>query len=172
MPDLTIERVVGPVWWRLICRWIDAHHRHHDPPVGWRYGLVAIRGGADVVGVATIGRPVARLGRGAEVTRLCTWGSSRKRYGAASALLIEVARLEPAVFTDTLACESGRSLEAAGWLRDGAPRRPRRWTCPSRPRRPRRDEAFAKQRWRPPNLYPYERDHGDRHAIKEAAAHG
>lgn len=148
MRDIEIERVGGASWWRAVRRWIGEHHRHHDPPTGWRYGLVARRGPI-VVGVAVVGRPLARALAGAEVTRLCTWGPSRRRFGAASALLREVARIEPVVVTYTLAHEAGGSLEAAGWIRDGGPRRARRWTCPSRPRRARADELVDKQRWRP-----------------------
>ena len=149
MGDLRVERVTGSEWWRRVCAWISAHHRHHDPPVGWRYGLVAWRG-EEPVGCAVIGRPVARaLAEAAEVTRLCTWGPSRKRYGAASALLRAAAKNEPRIYTYTLASESGVSLEAADWIRDGAVTRPRRWSCPSRPRRARGDELEAKQRWRP-----------------------
>jgi len=148
MHNLSVTRVAGPCWWSQIKSWITAYHRHHRPPQGWRYGFVAMRGD-EVVGVAVVGRPVARLLAGAEVTRLCTWGSSRKRWGAASALLRAVAEVEPLVVTYTLVSESGRSLEAAGWVRDGVPRRPRRWSCPSRPRDSRPDEAEGKQRWRP-----------------------
>lgn len=114
MQPLTIERVEGSTWWRLVCRWIAEHHRHHAPPRGWRYGLAAFRGGA-VVGVAVIGRPVARALRGAEVTRLCTWGSSRARYGAASALLRAAATAEPELVTYTLASEGG-GVASSRWL--------------------------------------------------------
>jgi hypothetical protein len=144
-----VEVITGPVWWRWVCRWIAQHHRHHEPPCGWRYGLAAWRG-REVVGVAVIGRAVARgLVGTAEVTRCCTFGSSRKRWGAASALYRAAAEREPKIITYTLASETGASLVAAGWVRDGDPRPPRRWSCPSRPRRARRDEGLAKQRWRP-----------------------
>ena len=147
MKPLQIERVSGALWWRRICSWIKEHHRHHAPPQGWRYGFVASRGGA-VVGVAVIGRPVARALSGAEVTRLCTWGSSRARYGAASALLRAAADAEPEIVTYTLAIEGGASLRAAGWVEE-ARLRPRRWSCPSRPRAPAKHETYAKVRWRP-----------------------
>lgn len=145
---LSVMRVAGPAWWRQIKSWITDHHRHHRPPQGWRYGFIALRGAA-VVGLAVVGRPVARRLAGAECTRLCTWGSSRRRWGAASALLRAVAEAEPEVVTYTLASEEGRSLEAAGWYRDGPVRPPRRWSCRSRPRAARLDEQEGKQRWRP-----------------------
>jgi hypothetical protein len=148
MKELQIFEVRGSVWWRFVCRWIEEHHRHHDPPQGWRYGLVAQRGDL-VVGVAVVGRAVARCATFAEVTRLCTWGPSTKRYGAASALLRAVAELEPHVRTYTLASEGGASLRAAGWTEDGPPTKPRAWSCNARPRRSRRDESEGKQRWAP-----------------------
>lgn len=53
---------------------VDQWHRHHDPPTGWRWG-VAVQDGQRIVGVAVVGRPVARefdQEQVAEVTRLCT----------------------------------------------------------------------------------------------------
>lgn len=52
---------------------VGHHHRHHDPPAGGLFA-VAVECAEVVVGVAIIGRPVARMlqdGRTAEVTRLC-----------------------------------------------------------------------------------------------------
>ncbi len=39
--------------------WIERHHRHHDPVRGCLFSLGAARGPV-VVGVAIVGRPVAR----------------------------------------------------------------------------------------------------------------
>src|SRR5688572_5435893 len=69
-------------------RFVTAHHRHHDAPVGGLFA-VAVSDGEAVRGVAVIGRPVARMlqdGWTAEVTRVCTLGDKNAPsmlYGAA-----------------------------------------------------------------------------------------
>lgn len=97
---------------------IRRHHRHHDPPLGWKLGL-AVNDGEKVVGVITVGRPVARMlddGYTAEVTRCCTDGTKHaasKLYAAAwrAARAMGYRRL----ITYTLVEEPGTSLVAAGW---------------------------------------------------------
>lgn len=93
-------------------------HRHHPPPVS---GLFAVgcADGSTVVGVAIVGRPVARGlqdGWTAEVTRLATDGSRNAcslLYGACwrAARALGYRKL----VTYTLATEGGASLRAAGW---------------------------------------------------------
>ena len=64
---------------------ITVHHRHHRAPVGHMFSLAVLDGTDSVRGVATVGRPVARMlddGRTLEVTRLATDGC----YNACSAL--------------------------------------------------------------------------------------
>jgi hypothetical protein len=119
---------------------IANHHRHHLPPVGWKFG-VGCNDGEKVVGVLTVGRPVARMldnGLTLEVTRCCTDGTKRAAsmlYGAAwrAAKALGYRRL----VTYTLRSESGVSLRAAGYrvvyeTRD----RPAGWDTPGRPRVP------------------------------------
>ena len=68
---------------------IRQHHRHHGVPTGfmWAHGVHDDDG--ELVGVATVGRPVARAlddGLTCEVTRLCTNGAPNAcsmLYGAA-----------------------------------------------------------------------------------------
>jgi hypothetical protein len=115
---------------------IRRHHRHHKPAQGWKFG-VAVNDGADVVGVACVGRPVSRVlddGWTLEVTRVCTDGTKH----AASMLYGACVRAGKAlgyrrVITYTIADETGVSLVAAGWkflyVTDGGS-----WHCPSRPR--------------------------------------
>jgi len=115
---------------------IRRHHRHHLPPIGWKFGI-AVNDGERVVGVVTVGRPVARHlddGTTLEVTRCCTDGTRHAcsmLYGAAwrAAKALGYRRL----ITYTLAAEPGTSLKAAGWtpLYEVAGRS---WDCPSRPR--------------------------------------
>lgn len=112
-----------PITYREACAFIDKHHRHHKPPQGYLFG-VAVNNGADVVGVATIGRPVARMlqdGYTAEVTRCCTDGTKNvasKLYGASwrAARALGYRRL----ITYILDSETGASVKAAGWREVGS----------------------------------------------------
>jgi len=97
---------------------IARNHRHHLPPQGWKYGI-AVNNGNDIVGVITVGRPVARHLDNSwtlEVTRCCTNGTKN----ACSMLYSAAWRAGKALgykkmITYTLACESGSSLKGAGW---------------------------------------------------------
>lgn len=127
-----------PITYAEACKFISGHHRHHLPPQGWKFGI-AVNDGRQVVGVVTVGRPVARMlddGLTLEVTRCCTDGTQNaasKLYGAAwrAVKAMGFKRL----ITYTLAEEPGTTLKAAGW-RDvyTTNDRPRGWDTPSRPR--------------------------------------
>lgn len=130
---------------------VARHHRHHGPVVGHRFSIGAALGDL-IVGVAIIGRPVARRrddGMTLEVTRLCTDGIKRpigkaNRKGepcfinAASFLYAAAIRAAWAlgytrIGTYLLDTETGASLKAAGWREVG--KTPgRSWSVPSRPR--------------------------------------
>lgn len=115
---------------------VDAHHRHHGPVVGHKFSLGAALD-ERVVGVAIIGRPVARLrddGATLEVTRLCTDGTRNAcsfLYGAAARAAFALGYRR--IGTYILASESGASLNASGW-RQIAEVRGGSWSRPSRPR--------------------------------------
>ncbi len=125
-----------PITYPEACAFILKHHRHHLPPQGWKFGI-AVNDGQKVVGVVTVGRPVARMlddGYTLEVTRCCTDGTKN----AASMLYAAAWRACRAMgyrrlISYTLAEEPGTSLRAAGWRvvgqTDGGS-----WSCPSRPR--------------------------------------
>jgi hypothetical protein len=110
---------IVPVSFRQAVAFIAEHHRHHKPPRGMKF-CVGIAAGDELVGVATVGRPVARAyddGRTLEVNRTCTTGERNANsmlYGAAwrAAKALGYYRL----ITYTQAGESGASLRAAGWL--------------------------------------------------------
>lgn len=115
---------------------IVAHHSHHLPPQGWKFGI-AVNDGERVVGVVTVGRPVARRsddGYTAEATRCCTDGTphvASKLYAAAwrACRAMGYKRL----VSYTLAEEAGTSLKAAGFkmlheTKGGS------WSCKARPR--------------------------------------
>jgi hypothetical protein len=113
---------VQPISFREACVFIRKHHRHHKPPTGWMFGC-AVNDGEKVVGVATVGRPVARMlddGWTLEVNRLCTDGTphvASKLYAACwrAAKALGFKRL----ITYILASEPGTSLLAAGWREVG-----------------------------------------------------
>ena len=125
-----------PVTYPEACTFITKYHRHHLPPQGWKFGI-AVNDGERVVGVVTVGRPVARgldNGYTLEVTRCCTDGTSNAAsmlYGAAwrASKALGYRRL----VTYTLAEEEGTSVKAAGWTAlyetSGGS-----WSCDSRPR--------------------------------------
>jgi hypothetical protein len=137
-----------PISLREAGAYVDKHHRHHPAAKGWKFG-VSVEVDSEIAGVATAGRPVARLlddGRTIEITRCCTDGTrnvASKLYGAvcraATALGYERA------ITYTLESESGDSLRASGFAAV-AVTRGKSWNTPSRKRV---DSApiCAKTRW-------------------------
>ena len=111
---------IRPITLRQAKEFVTAHHRHSNPPVGWKFGVGLTL--ADVlVGVATAGRPIARHyddGRTLEVNRTCTDGTPNANsmlYGAVwrAARAMGYRRC----ITYTQADETGASLRAAGWTR-------------------------------------------------------
>lgn len=115
---------------------VTQHHRHHKKVQGHKFSLAACLDGK-VVGVAIVGRPVARHrddGLTVEVTRLCTDGTEH----ACSFLYGACARAAKALGYDRCGTyiaedEPGTTLRAAGWIfRHATPGRS--WSVPSRPR--------------------------------------
>lgn len=128
---------------------VGRHHRHHAAPVGALFALAVERDG-QVVGVAIVGRPSARMdqdGRTAEVTRLCVLDGQRNAcsmlYGAAwrAARALGWQRL----ITFILDTETGTTLRAAGWHCIGEAGGGS-WSRPSRPRED-RAPTQGKLRW-------------------------
>ncbi|MBF6332377.1 XF1762 family protein [Nocardia transvalensis] len=139
-----------PVSFAEARNFVATHHRHHRPPPGHKFSTgVAL--GDRLVGVAIVGRPVARHlqdGRTLEVTRTATDSTPN----ANSKLLGAVRRAATALgyrrlITYTQHDESGSSLKAAGY-RYVAHRAPRRgWDCPSRPRVNRGSDGIERILW-------------------------
>lgn len=117
LPQVERLRLV-PITLREACAFVEQYHRHHRPPRGGILAL-ACADGDRLVGVAILGRPVARElqdGLTAEVTRLATDGTRNAcslLYGAAwrVARALGYRRL----VTYTLPEEGGSSLRGAGW---------------------------------------------------------
>jgi hypothetical protein len=128
---------------------VALHHRHHKPVVGHRFSI-GVREEQFLVGVAIVGRPVARntdYRACCEVSRLCTDGTKN----ACSFLYAACARAAAAlgylrIQTFILDSETGVSLKAAGWVFDHMSA----GGSHTRKNRPRRDDQpqCPKQLWR------------------------
>jgi hypothetical protein len=126
---------------------VQEHHRHHRSVVGAKFCL-GVANGDHVVGVAIVGRPVARRlddGWTLELNRLATDGTKNAcsfLYGASwrATRALGYRRL----VTYTLPQEGGASLRAAGWRLVGSTPG-RSWSVPSRPRV---DKHPLQEKWR------------------------
>jgi hypothetical protein len=115
--------LIRPIELKAANAYIAEHHRHHKPVVGHRFSICLKDKQNNVVGVAIIGRPVARLidaTKVLEVTRLCTTGTKN----ACSALYAAAARIGKElgyqkIQTYILESETGTSVLAAGWTNCG-----------------------------------------------------
>jgi hypothetical protein len=146
MPGLKIQ----PVSLKIAQEYVRDYHRHNKPPVGHKFSI-GLYDNDRLVGVATAGRPVARMlddGLTLEVTRTCTDGTRNANsmlYGAIvrAATALGYARC----VTYTQHDESGASLRGAGWtpVQELAPRAG--WTAPSRPREDIGSGGVARIRW-------------------------
>ena len=115
---------------------VEQLHRHHKPVVGHLFSIGAAYKDR-IVGVAIVGRPVARLrddGETVEVTRLCTDGTKNAcsfLYGACARAAFSLGYHR--IGTYILASEPGKSLAASGWRLIGS-RGGGSWSRGSRPR--------------------------------------
>jgi hypothetical protein len=139
-----------PVSWAEARGFVSDWHRHHRPPVGHKFSLGVAEGDV-LVGVAIIGRPVARHfddGQTLEVIRTATDGTKNANsmlYGAAARATFALGYRR--LITYTQEGESGASLKAANWTI--VAQRPARngWTCASRPREDRGTDGMPRTLW-------------------------
>lgn len=141
---------IVPVSFEAAAAFVAAHHRHHRSPVGHKFSI-GVQDGDVLVGVAMVGRPVARHlddGRTLEVNRTATDGTRN----ANSMLYAAAWRATKALgydrlITYTQAGETGSSLRAAGWR--VIAERPARsgWSVPSRPREDRGADGVQRTLW-------------------------
>ena len=132
---------------------VEQHHRHSTRTSndGGKFAIGLEVDGC-LVGVAIVGRPVARLldqPGTAELLRCCV--SPQAPHCACSKLTARAKRIWQLMggirlVTYTLARESGASMRAAGLREDGAVPA-RRWDTPSRRRATRPIEGEDKVRW-------------------------
>jgi hypothetical protein len=110
--------VLQPVTLDEANQFVREHHRHHKPVPGAKF-CVAANDGEKVVGVAIVGRPVARMaddGMTLEVNRVATDGTRNAcsfLYGACRRATFALGFRK--LITYTLPEEGGASLRAAGW---------------------------------------------------------
>lgn len=157
-----------PVTFADACQFVAAHHRHHEPPVGHKFSL-GVATGDVLVGVAMVGRPVARHlddGLTLEVNRTATDGTPNANsmlYGAAwrAAKALGYGRLitythvacsehKGSFVAKCVQCqhgESGASLRGAGWRVIGERPSRRGWWTPSRPRESRGADGVQRLLW-------------------------
>ena len=153
-PMLDWQLVLRPIRFAEARAFIAEHHQYCPPPVAWRFGK-SIWNGRQMLGVVTVGNPVARalMGRGiVEVNRRCIrrdvapllcWNAASMLYGDA-ARQAERAGFSR-IITYSRQDEDGVSLRAAGWTDEGAAGG-RGWHSPSRPRG-NRNAFVPKRRW-------------------------
>jgi hypothetical protein len=113
---------VVPLAFRDTTDFISLFHRHHSPPQGGKFCIGVHNEHAQLVGVAIVGRPVARMlddGVTAEVTRLCVMDGEPNAcsmlYGACARAAKAMGYVR--IVTYILASETGTSLKASGWVR-------------------------------------------------------
>lgn len=128
--------IITPITFGEANAFVGKFHRHHKPMAGCKF-CVAVSEEDTIVGVAIVGRPVARRqddGWTLEVNRCCTDGTRnacsmlyRAAWRAARALGYR------RLITYTMPEEGGASLRGAGFHLIGE-RKSGNWNVPSRPR--------------------------------------
>ena len=136
-PDGSVRLTVVPCTLDEAQEFIARHHRHHGPPQGHKFSVAVADEAGVIRGVATVGRPVARLlddGWTLEVNRVATDGcpnACSALYGAARRATFALGYRK--LITYTLPEEGGVSLRASNWKCIGVAGGGS-WNSPSRPR--------------------------------------
>lgn len=129
---------------------VTRHHRHHKPVTGHRFSIGLVDGDGQLIGVAIVGRPVARntdQKNTLEVLRLCTNGEKNacsQLYAAAARAGYELGYR--VIQTSILDSEPGTSLRASGWEFAGRSRGGN-WNSKSHPHRRTDQPMCPKQKW-------------------------
>ena len=142
---------IVPTTYAEAAAFVTLHHRHHLAPVGHKFSIgLAI--GDELVGVAMVGRPVARHyddGLTLEVNRTCIAGDvhngNSMLYGACwrAAKALGYRRL----ITYTQQGESGASLRGAGWRVVAELAARPGWDAPSRRRESKGADNVPRYLW-------------------------
>ena len=116
--EVRAKLTIVPLSLRQANTFVAELHRHHKPARGHKFSI-GVHDGEKLVGVAIVGRPVARAyddGTTLEVNRTCTDGTANANsalYGAAWRVAREMGY--DRLITYTQDGESGASLRGAGW---------------------------------------------------------
>jgi len=145
---------IVPISLRQAAEFTTSHHRHNVGAKGHKFSIGLQDSGGVLVGVATVGRPIARHvddGQTAEVTRVCVLEGNRNAnsmlYGAACRACKAMGY--KSVVTYTLKTESGSSLKASGFVQDGEVKLNKTgWNMPNRKRKVQEVSLIPKIRWR------------------------
>jgi hypothetical protein len=127
-----------PVGWQDAREFVKGWHRHHSKPPPGHIFCTGVADGDTLVGVAIVGRPVARMlqdGFTLEVNRTATDGhrnANSMLYAAAWSVTKGLGYRR--LVTYNQAGESGASLRAAGWRIVAERPATLGWDRPSRPR--------------------------------------
>ncbi len=131
---------------------VSEYHRHNRPVVGHRFSIAAYDGD-QMVGVAIVGRPIARAEdqeNDVEILRVCTVPGAPKNtcsYLYAACRRIWQTWGGKTIRTTTLESESGSSLRGAGFVPVKRLRPRSGWDTPSRRRKPGTVDGVAKVKW-------------------------
>ena len=144
---------IAPISIRQANEMVKQHHRHSKPTTGAKFAISVTCDGV-VVGVAIIGRPVARQlddGQTVEVARVCTTHESPKNVCSmlySAAWRAWKAQGGTRIITYTLQDETGTSLKASNWrITKEVPAKS--WNTPKRNRSEQAVYKKSKFRWEP-----------------------
>lgn len=156
---LKVRLEVLPITIKEANAFVKNFHRHNKPmKIGYRFALGASYG-SELVGVAIVGRPVARMlddGLTAEINRVCVADNAPKNtcsflYGRCWRVWQQMGGKR--MVTYTLQEESGASLRGAGWKILGEVKaRENPWSGPGRDRHWQPVFGQNKFRWEPENV--------------------
>lgn len=145
---------IGPIDFATARNFIEQHHSHNPQLTGWRFGFGCFNGD-ELVAVATVGRPGARMlpqFTWVEISRVCVKGmrASKLKGFACSKLYAACEREAEArgyekIITYTRIDEEATALTETGWNREKKTRA-EGWDRKSR-RRVQKSEVIRKWRW-------------------------
>lgn len=144
------KMVIRPISLKFAQDFVRQHHRHNKPPQGHKFSIGLFEN-EKCIGVATAGRPIARLlddGFTLEVTRTCTDGTRNANsmlYGAIVRAATALGYTKCVTYTQH--GESGASLRGAGWtsVKNLPPRGG--WDMPKRRRNDIGSAEVSRVRW-------------------------
>ena len=142
---------IVPLSLRVANAFIAEYHRHSGLVRGHKFSI-GLCDGDRLLGVAVVGRPLARLlddGSAAEIRRVCVRDGVPNGCSRLYARARQICQLMgyERVFTYSLSSEGGGSLRAVGAVADREVGPHSGWSRQSRPRRSQPVDALAKVRW-------------------------